>query len=115
MAGIKDVKIINERHNHINHVGVVHQCIFNDRVGELVTSDFKITPDLMKISETDTKMPLTADWIVERMNNDSRVKVAFHMQFNPFMKLVFNLVMKKKFAKVIEESLDNLKRICEVN
>ncbi|HKR07499.1 MAG TPA: DUF2652 domain-containing protein [Bacteroidia bacterium] len=115
MEGIKDVKINNERHNQINRLGTVHQCIFEKEVSEFITSDFIMTPDKMSVSETNIKMPFTTDWTVERLNHQSKVTIVFHMQFNPVMKLMFNVVMKRKFIKMVHACIDNLKRVCENN
>lgn len=113
MPGVREVRIENERHNHIIRVGTVHHCVLDNGTRDIVTSAAEVTADRLLLSETDLKEPLTFDWIVERENGHSRVKIALHTAFNPIMQLVFALFVKRKLGRMIEETLDNLQRLSE--
>jgi carbon monoxide dehydrogenase subunit G len=110
LPGIEGVEIEDEKHNKINKLGTVHNCIREPDQGPAITSDVNFGKNKMIFTETSLKNHGSFDYIVEKLEEEkSNLTFAVHIKFNVFTKLMFSLMMKKKFENVMHASCENIK------
>ena len=93
---------------------MVHNCIREPDQGQALTSAVSLSNDKMIFTETSLKMPGSFDYIVEKAGEEKcKLTFAVHMEFNLPMKIMFNLMMKKKFASHMNLSCEKIKEFNE--
>lgn len=111
MVGLKD----SDRLNHkIIQPGSTHRCVINNNEKDpfIVTHDFKISRDLITFTDTNNQGIVTVCLLRRIDHQRTHTELKFFMKPNFIKKTLFNLFMKKKFVKELNESLDNLDTYC---
>lgn len=110
MEGIKSVGQVS---HPINHVGVKHSTVFNNRAMVFYSSSFSQNGDAFSYSETDEKKTLTIHFTLEPLpGNKTLLVIDYYMKKDPFAQLFFPLFMKNKLSRQLTKSLDNLEELC---
>ncbi|MEP6596116.1 MAG: DUF2652 domain-containing protein, partial [Ginsengibacter sp.] len=106
MEGITSV---DQASHPINHVGVKHRSVFNNRSMVFYSSSFSQNNDAFSYSETDEKKTMTIHFSLESLgNNKTLLVIDYYVKNDPFIKLFFPLFMKNKLSRQLGKSLDNL-------
>jgi len=114
LPGITEVKIEDEKHNQINKLGTIHECIREPATGAVETTNVVMGEDRMICTETSTVNPMSLDYVVEKTGKEScRLTFQVHLALPFIQKIMFNLMMKKKLVEQMNMSLEVIKRHCE--
>jgi hypothetical protein len=106
MVGVKKT---DEVSHHLARVGTRHRCVLDK--GQIIqyTSSFSYSAEKIVYSETDEKKKSEGYFIFEKTGeNKTRLTLDFYLKKNFFMVAMFRLMMKKKFGKMLLQSLENL-------
>ena len=110
MAGVKEVKVYDERHNKINRVGTRHECIRESNSSDVITSHVEKNEEMVSCSETAANMPMSCDYILEKKGDKTKMSLLIHLEI-PFIKMMtFNLFAKKKISANLTATLEKLKQ-----
>ncbi|MFI5134662.1 MAG: DUF2652 domain-containing protein [Chitinophagales bacterium] len=114
LPGVLEVKIEDEKHNQINKLGTVHECIREPRQGSSMTTDVQLSDDKMIFTETPQGKQQSMDYIVEKTGDEScRLTIAVHVELSLPAKIIFSLTGKKKLNEFMNMSLESIKKVCE--
>jgi hypothetical protein len=109
MEGIKSVDKLS---HPINHVGVKHNSIFNNRAITWYSSSFSQTSNTFSYSETDERETTTIFFTVRSVNSDNTfVTIDYYLKKEPLTQLYFSIFLKNKLSKQLSKSLNNLDRL----
>lgn len=106
--GIKSIEMLN--HDKINRVGTMHRCIIKSKNNPvIVTESASLGKDKMELVEMVNSGMGGCRYKLERKSPGTRMVVEILVKKNPFIKLMFGLMMKNKFRKNMQQSIKNLK------
>ncbi len=110
MEGIKGIEMLN--HEKINRTGTNHRCIVSSKNNPIIVTESATTSsDKMELVEMDQKGMGGCRFSLQRLTpEETNVKVEMLVRNNPVVKLMFGLMMKKKYKKQMTKSLSNLKQ-----
>lgn len=115
MDGIKKIEVIG--HDKINRVGTEHRCIA--KAGKnpvIVTEAANLQNDKIELVEMHKSGMGGCRYVVKKEKAGStKVHVDVLVSKNPFIRLMFGLMMKNKFRKSMRQSLLNLKSFFQVS
>jgi hypothetical protein len=113
LKGLKAVKNIS---SGINHVGTSHQCILDKSIEIMTTSDFYSDDAMIVLEETDQKKTYANRFeLVKKAEDKTLLTLHTFLKQDFFMTTMFNLFMKKKFAKDMQQSMENLAMFLKTN
>ncbi len=113
MTGVKAVKIKNESLNRMNKICTSFECLMEHEKCTFQTSSVKFGEGNVNFSETYLEHPMTFNYLIEGIDNKTKLTLECHNAFNLPMRWLFNLFMKRKFKADILKSLSRLKTYCE--
>lgn len=90
-------------------VGTKHRCLLEK--GQIVayTSNYSYSPEKIIYAETEENKKHATYTTFEKIGeNKTRITLDFYVKKNPFMVMMFRLMMKKKFEKLFKQSFKNL-------
>ena len=109
MEGIKSVDKIS---HPINHVGVRHRSVFDNRTITWYSSSFSQSSNTFYYSETDEKKIMTIFFTVQAIDADSTfVTIDYYLKKEFLIQLYFSLFLKNKLFKQLSKSLHNLEEL----
>lgn len=108
-AGVKETDLISHT---VPQIGTEHRCVFASGSANLVSSSFSYSPEKITYSETDKKKQHAGYFTFERLGeNRSRATYDFYLKNNFAFVTVFRLFLKKKYEKLMHQSLANLAEV----
>jgi carbon monoxide dehydrogenase subunit G len=111
MDGVKRIEMVD--HDKINRVGTQHRCIVNPKRNPvIVTESATAKEDLMELIEMDKSGMGGCRYQLTPAQEGTKIRVEVLVSKNPFVRMMFNLMMKNKYKKSIRQSLVNLKNYC---
>ncbi|HEY2726041.1 MAG TPA: DUF2652 domain-containing protein, partial [Parafilimonas sp.] len=112
MEGVTAVDMIS---HPINHVGVKHRNVSDKGSIIFYSSSFSQNSDSFFYSETDEKKTTEFYFTVKAIEgNKTLVTIDYYLKKDIFKQFYFSLFLKKKLAKQLAKSLDNLAQLsCE--
>ena len=109
MEGVRSVDQVS---HPINHVGVKHRSVEEDRTINLYSSSFDQTGDTFTYSETDEQKTFSIYFTLKPINdNRTSLVVDYYHKKLPFSELYFSLFKRKKLAQQITASLENIETL----
>jgi len=109
MAGVKSVDNVS---HPINHVGVKHRSVEEDRTVNLYSSSFNQNGDTFTYSETDEQKTFSIYFILKPLeDNKTSLIVDYYHKKDLFSQLYFSLFKRKKLANQIAASLENIETL----
>jgi len=114
MEGITSV---DQASHPINHIGVKHRSVFNNREMVFYSSSFSQNNDAFSYSETDEKKESLTYFILEKAGDKkTRLTLDFYLKKNIISQIIFQLHQKKKMQDSFHRSLLNLDKLAkEIN
>jgi hypothetical protein len=110
MEGVKSTGKVS---HPINHVGVKHSTVFNNRAMVFYSSSFSQNNDFYFYSETDEKKTMAIYFTLKSLeDNKTLVIIDYYIKKDPFLQFFFPLVTKNKLSRQLAKSLDNLEELC---
>lgn len=114
LPGVLDVRIEDEPHNQINKLGTKHECVRDPAQDPAITTAVRLDDDKMVFTETAVGKPMSFDYIVEKTGEEtSRLTMDMHLQLGFVQQLMFNLLMKKKLLKSMNDAIPRIKESIE--
>lgn len=112
MDGVKAVEVLN--HDKVNRIGAQHRCIVDPKNNPIVvTESATIGKDKIELIEMDTKGMGGCRYQLQQISPDkTKLRMEILLNKSPFVRLMFNLMMKNKMQKRIKQSLVNLHTYC---
>jgi hypothetical protein len=106
--GVKDIEILN--HDKINRIGAEHRCIVKPKNNPTIVTEYaRVEPDRIVFIEMDKKGMGGCRTTLEKKGSDlTHAKLEVLVKNNPFVRSMFNLLMKKKYRQSYRKSLENL-------
>lgn len=112
---IPGVKGSDQLKSKITQDGSTHRCIMeaNDKNPFFISHSFDVDPDKITWIETEPRFKMNQIFTLQRIGPElTRVSQTTFIKANAFMKMIFDLFMKKKRVKEGRESMDRLSAIC---
>lgn len=115
MDGVRSIEI--KDHHTLNRPGTKHKCIVGDKNNPIiVTESVTIENGVAELIEmTDNGMGGCRYKVQQLEPGKTKLTVEVLVKKNPIIRLMFNLVMKKKMKKKFKQSVENLKTYCVSN
>jgi hypothetical protein len=111
IAGAKDVELLNDQ---VNRVGTKHRCIVDKNNPIMVTTAATRTGDTITLTETDEKKSVcTVCTIRQEGEEQTHVRIDGFIKDNIVLKLLFTLLLRRKFGQRFQSSNEKLKFYCE--
>lgn len=111
MEGAKKIEMLDQGPNH---VGTHHRCVVDKNSPVMVTSAFKKDSQMITFTETDKDRKMCTVYTLTKLNDgEITLRVDGFIKDNLILKVMFNLLIKKKVRYIFQESIKNLKRYCE--
>jgi hypothetical protein len=113
MDGVKDIEVLGP--GRINRTGTLHRCIINPGKNPvIVTESATLEKDRMELIEMDQTGMGGCRYILKYVSPSvTRVSVEVLVKKNPFIQLMFAVMMKNRFKRNIRKSLENLVKYCK--
>ena len=109
MEGVRSVDQVS---HPINHVGVKHRSVEDNRTIYLYSSSFDQTGDTFTYSETDEQKTFSIYFTLKPAgDNKTSLIVDYYHKKVPFSQLYFSFFKRKKLAKQIAASLENIETL----
>ena len=109
MEGITSV---DQASHPINHIGVKHRSVFNNREMVFYSSSFSQNNDAFSYSETDEKKTMAIYFTLKPLEeNKTLIVIDYYVKKDAFTQLFFPLFMKNKLSRQFAKSLDNLEEL----
>ena len=109
---MEGVKAVDQVSHPVNHVGVKHRSVEEDRIINLYSSSFDQTGDTFTYSETDEQKTFSIYFTLKPINdNRTSLIVDYYHKNVPFSQLYFSLFKRKKLEKQIAASLENIETL----
>jgi hypothetical protein len=110
MDGVKGIEMVSN--DHVHRVGTKHRCVVAEKNNPvIVTESVRITPDEIEMVEMDERGTGGCRYTLQKVSDDqTRISVDLLVKNSLVVKLMFNFFMKSKYAKSMEQSLQNLQR-----
>jgi len=110
--GIQSIEMLN--HDKINRVGTEHRCIIKTKNNPVIVTDSaSLGKNKMELVEMVNNGMGGCRYILERQSpGNTKMVVEILVKNNPFIKFMFGLMMKNKFKKNMQKSINNLKEYC---
>ena len=97
-----------------NHIGKTHRCVRGDEGVELMTTEVRTSDTTMELWETDLKKIMACRYLLTRApGNKTDLAVDLFVRDNPFIRMIFRVLMEKKLKVFFEKSIANLGELCE--
>ena len=112
MEGVKQVVMLN--HEKINRIGTQHRCIVGAKGNPvIITEQATIQQDKIEMTEMDNKGMGGCRYCLQQLDpHETQVRFEVMVKRNPFVRVMFNLMMKNKIRKRMRQSLINLGHYC---
>lgn len=111
MAGVTKVEISD---GETNFIGQTHRCVRGDEGFPVRTTDVRVSDTTMEIWETDLKKTSSCRYLLTRVpGGKADLAVEFFVRDNPIIRMIFRVLMEKKLKTFFEQSIDNLRALCE--
>lgn len=109
MEGVKSVDQVS---HPINHVGVMHRSVEDDRTINFYSSAFNQNGDTFTYSETDEEKTFSICFTLKPLGDNKTLLVVDYCHKKiPFSKLYFSLFKRKKLANQIAVSMENIENL----
>jgi len=110
MDGVKRIEMLTN--DHLHRVGTKHRCIIGEKNNPvMVTEAVKLEPGHIEFVEMDEKGMAGLRFVFDQVSeNETHVSVDMLIKNNIMMKLMFNMMMRSKYLKSMQRSLENLQR-----
>lgn len=111
MQGAQKVEFLN---HELNRLGTKHRCVVDKNSPVMVTSGYSNDSRIITFAETDENKKMCSVYTL-RMVSDAQtiLQVDGFIKKNLLLKVMFNLLLKKKILGQFQASIKNLKRYCE--
>ena len=95
--------------------GSSHLCIMDEKNQPVQTMhDLTLKENTITFWETDDKKEITNNFtLIKVAPSSTKMEAAFYIKKSMIMQIIFNLFIKKKFLKLLEETRIDLKAYCE--
>jgi len=112
MDGVKSVEL--QGHDKINRIGTGHRCIVSPKNNPvIITESVKREKERMELVEMNKNGMGGCRFKLEKKGSGkTQLIIEVIVNKNPFVKLMFGLMMKNKFRKSIQQTMANLKNYC---
>lgn len=111
MQGSKEIVYFGDQ---LNRVGTKHRCIVDKDSPVMVTSEFSRNSDKIIFAETDVNKKICSVYTLRKKNESQTVlRVDGFIKNDLLLRVMFNLLLKKKIITFFDASIKNLKRYCE--
>jgi uncharacterized membrane protein len=109
------VQSIEKVSDQILRNGSSHLCIMNEKNQPVQTMhDLTLRENTIAFWETDDKKEITNNFVLIKMAPAlTKMEAVFFIKKSMIMQIVFNLFIKRKFLKLLEETRSNLKAYCQ--
>jgi carbon monoxide dehydrogenase subunit G len=107
--GVKAIEMVTN--DHVHRIGTKHRCVLEKDSPVIVTESVRITEDKVELVEMEQKGGGGCRYTVTRISdNESKLSVDLLVKNNFVMKVMFNALMKTKYQKSLQKSLENLEK-----
>jgi hypothetical protein len=113
LVHVKDSDQINHK---VSQVGSGHRCVIKGDKSDpyMIAHDFNFTSNTITFVETNHKDKNTTVWVLKGIGKGlTRISSTTFIKPNFLMKMMFNLLMKKKYLENIEKSTKVLNEYCK--
>ncbi len=100
----------------ITHHGSTHRCVMKGDESDpfFVSHDFQTGKDFITFTDTAKKQGFCTVFTLRRIGDQvTRLQLHYFMKRNPFMEVLFKLLMRKKVARDTEASCAKLETYCK--
>jgi len=114
LPGVISVKIEDEKHNQMNKIGTIHECIREPEQGPAQTTAVEFGENTMKFTETGWNNSGSFDYLLEKTGTEScRMTFLIHIPMHWTKRMMFNMTAKKKIEAGITFSAMKIKEWVE--
>jgi Protein of unknown function (DUF2652) len=106
---LEGVKSVEEVDHYLPRIGMKCRCVMENEQENIYSSSYSYREERVEFSETDEKKMSSTYYLLEKIaDNKTRLTIDFYLKKNIILKLIFNLLKKKKIELLFQKSLQNL-------
>lgn len=109
LEGVKLVEVVDK---HLPRVGMKCRCVMGNEEDTFYASSYTNSGDRIQFSETDEKKRSSTYFTLEKINDHkTRLTLDFYLKKSIILRLIFNLLNKKKMGEIFRKSMVNIEGV----